>query len=120
MQSDDYDEEVSSVEQTPAKGLREVNRANILNYESDSSEVEDGEDSAEMMPKISKSQQKNQPKAFDESKNVWGATKKSFYQSKGEADSDASLSSSEAEEDQLKEAERLAQIRRQKLARQLA
>jgi hypothetical protein len=59
MQSDDYDEEVSSVEQTPAKGLREVNRANILNYESDSSEVEDGEDSAEMMPKISKSQQKN-------------------------------------------------------------
>jgi hypothetical protein len=51
---------------------------------------------------------------------VWGATKKSFYQSKGEADSDASLSSSEAEEDQLKEAERLAQIRRQKLARQLA
>ncbi len=99
MQSDDYDDEVSSEEPTPAKGLREVNRANILNYESDSSEVDEGEDSAEMMPQISKSQQKNQPKSFDETKNVWGATKKSFYQSKGEADSDASLSSSEAEED---------------------
>ena len=50
MQSDDYDEEVSSDKATPAKGLREVNRANILNYESDSSEVEEGEDSADMIP----------------------------------------------------------------------
>jgi hypothetical protein len=50
MQSDDYDDEVSSAEPTPAKGLREVNRANILNYESDSSDVDEGEDSADMMP----------------------------------------------------------------------
>ena len=99
MQSEDYDDEVLSVDPTSAKGIREVNRANILNYESDSSEVENREDSADMMPQISKSQQRNQPKAFDETKNVWGATKKSFYQNKGEADSDESLSSSEAEED---------------------
>ena len=56
MQSDYDEEDISSVEEKGAKsGLREVNRANILNYESDSSEVEEGEDSADFMPKISRS-----------------------------------------------------------------
>lgn len=36
--------------------LREVNRANILNYESDSSEDIEGEQSADIMPNIKKSQ----------------------------------------------------------------
>jgi hypothetical protein len=37
----DYDDEDDAVEVKSGKsGLREVNRANILNYESDSSEVE--------------------------------------------------------------------------------
>lgn len=73
-----------------------------------------------MIPTLKKSHFKNEPKSFDQTKNPWGVNKKSFYQSKGEADSDNSLSSSEAEEDQLKEAERLAKIRREKLARQIA
>ncbi len=59
----DYDDEVSepSIKQGTKKtqGLREVNRANILNYASDSSELEQGEDSDGMMPMLSKSQQKN-------------------------------------------------------------
>lgn len=61
--SEDYDSESysSSDSQTKnaANSLREVNRANILNYESDSSEVEQGEDSDDMMPIISKTQLKN-------------------------------------------------------------
>ena len=52
-----------------------------------------------MIPTLKKSHFKNEPKAFDQTKNPWGNNKKSFYQSKGEADSDESLSSSEAEED---------------------
>ena len=121
----DYDSENSgsqglSTNQKP-QVLREVNRANVLNYQSDSSDEDiEGQDSDEMIPTLKKSHFKNEPKAFDQTKNPWGVNKKSFYQSKGEADSDNSLSSSEAEEDQLKEAERLAKIRREKLARQLA
>lgn len=63
------------------------------------------------MPKFAK------PKALAEvsSKTPWGASKKSFY-AKGDQ-SDDNMSSSEAEEDQRQEAERLAQIRRQKMAR---
>ena len=61
--SEDYDSEnyssSDSQSKNAASSLREVNRANILNYESDSSEVEQGEDSDDMMPIISKTQLKN-------------------------------------------------------------
>lgn len=46
---------------------------------------------------------------------TWGDKKKSYYN-----DGNESLNSSEAEEDQLQEAARLQDIRRKKLAKQMA
>ncbi len=89
--------------------MREVNRAHILNYQSDSSDLdeEDSDDSIQL-PKS----QRREPEIS--ANNPWGATKKSFY-----ADDKQVMSSSE-EEDEQKEAERLAEIRRKKLAKQIA
>ena len=80
-----------------SSAIREVNRQNILNYESDSSdEVDDESEDVQMKIKTSKS---SYTENID-TKNVWGANKKSFYATgKGEANSDDAMSSSEAEED---------------------
>jgi len=81
----------------PSK-MREVNRANILNYESDSSDDQQDESEDYNLPAL-----KNRSKDVGEvsTSNPWGANKRSFYASgKGEAQSDDNMSSSEAEEDQ--------------------
>lgn len=49
--------------------------------------------------------------------DTWGKTKKSYYKNKDDSDDDKSSS---GDEDQLREAERLQNIRRQKLAKQFS
>ena len=75
----------------------EVDRGNILNYESDSSDEEEGEEDSldEKMQKQKEALRMN---------NTWGKTKKSYYKNKDESDEDKSSS---GDEDQLREAERL-------------
>jgi hypothetical protein len=93
---EDYDSESDG----PKVPIREVNRANVLNYESDSSEDADKDDSDEMY-NIPKFKKPTKELAEVSTSNPWGANKKSFYASgKGEANSDDNMSSSEAEEDQ--------------------
>lgn len=105
--SEDSDYDVAP-KASNAGGMREVNRDNILNYQSDSSDdnQDDSSDEELNVPKYPK------PKAMAEvsSSTPWGSSKKSFYAAagKGEAGSDDNMSSSEAEEDQRLEAERLA------------
>jgi len=89
------------------QGAPEVDRANILNYESDDSSddvagMEEDSDESELDTKMR--QQKESLRMND----TWGKTKKSYYKNADESDKD----SSEGEEDQLKEAERLQNIRR--------
>jgi hypothetical protein len=54
--------------------MREVNRANILNYESDSDD-DDDEESEDII----KLPQSNRRDPEVSANNPWGATKKSFY-----------------------------------------
>ena len=99
--------------------IREVNRANILNYESDSSDDNEGEHDSSL--DVVKANTINPNAAGKDeahfSNNPWGANKKSFYK---QGDSDNDVSSSEAELDMQKEADRLAEIRRAKIAKQMA
>ena len=75
-----------------------MDRANLINYESDSSDEEvQGEESS-----------------GDERANVaWSKSKQSYY-AKGES---SGSDDSENDEDQLKEAQRLQEIRRKKIAK---
>jgi hypothetical protein len=88
---------------------REVNRANVLNYASDdSSEDEDRADDLGESSDAGDGKRDNV---------AWGKNKKSYY---GKGEESSGMDSSEAEEDQLQEAARLQEIRRKKLARQMA
>lgn len=84
-----------------------MDRANVLNYESDSSEGSDDEGSL--------SEQMEKQKEAVRMNDAWGKNKKSYYKGKDESDSGQS-----SDEDQALEAERLQKIRRQKLAKQFA
>jgi len=76
--------------------MREVNRANILNYESDSSDQ--SQQSSDNYDDITfKRQVKELPEMS--TNNPWGANKKSFYASGKGDESDDNMSDSEAEED---------------------
>ena len=107
------DAEQDSPQQTTE--IREVNRANILNYESYSSDDNEGHESSLDVIKANTINADSGKDAF--SNNPWGANKKSFYK---QGDSDHDVSSSEAELDMQKEADRLAEIRRAKIAKQMA
>ena len=82
-----------------------MDRANVLNYESDSDGSE--EDSLD--------EQMERQKETVRANDAWGKTKKSYYKGKDDSDSEQS-----SDEDQALEAERLQKIRRQKLAKQFA
>jgi hypothetical protein len=76
--------------------MREVNRANILNYESDSSDQSQQISDSYDIP--IKKQVKELPEMS--TNNPWGANKKSFYATGKGDESDDNMSDSEAEEDQ--------------------
>lgn len=79
-----------------------------MNYESDSSDDSEAEEDS-LDAKLEK--QKEAVRMND----TWGKNKKSYYKNKDDSDSEES-----SDGDQLAEAERLQQIRRQKLAKQFA
>ena len=91
-----------------SQDVREVDKDHILNYQSDSSDGSDGEESS-LDAKMEK--QKQALRMND----TWGKTKKSYYKNKEDSNEDES-----SDEDQAIEAERLQRIRREKLARQFA
>ena len=89
--------------------MREVDQANVLNYQTDS-EDDDAMDSDDIGAGLE--QQKEELQDRDA---AWGKSKKDYY--KADSDSD---DGSENEEDLAKEAMRLQSIRQKKLARQFA
>ncbi len=99
---EDVEDEMSS------QDVREVDKDHILNYQSDSSDQSDGEESS-LDAKMEKQ------KAALRMNDAWGKNKKSYYKNKEDSDEDES-----SDEDQAIEAERLQKIRREKLARQFA
>lgn len=92
-----YDEEMEDDQDFGSQDAPEVDRGNILNYESDSSDEEEGEEDSldEKMQKQKEALRMN---------DTWGKTKKSYYKNKDDSDEDKSSS---GDEDQLREAERL-------------
>jgi hypothetical protein len=96
---EDIEDEMSS------QDVREVDKDHILNYQSDSSDQSDGEESS-LDAKMEKQ------KASLRMNDAWGKNKKSYYKNKEDSDEDES-----SDEDQAIEAERLQKIRREKLAR---
>ena len=100
-----------------------MDKNNILNYRSDSSDYDPEDDSdAGFNEPIANDVQafnramnlKKSKHDSDEDKNLWGKKKTGYYAGdKSESGSE----DSEAEEDQQKEAERLARIRAHKLAK---
>ena len=106
---DEYDSEdnSASLQSGNIAMMREVNKDNVLNYETDSDDDFEGQDSEELGQKMQA--QKEALRMND----TWGKNKKSYYQASSEEDE------SEAEEqDQLNEARRLQEIRSRKLAKQ--
>ena len=88
--------------------MREVDQANLLNYQTDSDD--DAMDSDDIGAGLEKQKEELQDRDA-----AWGKSKKDYY--KADSDSD---DGSENEEDLAKEAMRLQSIRQKKLAKQFA
>ena len=92
---EEYESEDDSEPLNATDKIPEVNKDNVLNYESDS-EDEQGDSSEDLGAKLQT--QKEELRMND----TWGKKKKAYYQASSEEDS-----SQDEEQDQLNEAKRL-------------
>ena len=107
--SEDQDEEMSSGDELGNAEMREADQRNLLNYQTDSEDDDDGEDSNDLDRNLEKQKEELQMN------EAWGKHKRNYY--KSDSDSDEG---SEDDQELAQEALRLQSIRQKKLAKQLA